>query len=744
MEKNTRSYSNSIDGSDVDNNERKKVTIKKNNSSLNLSDIGSSSNSNMKKSNSNSNLNSMEHDKNDEINENMKSLVEVISSSMREHGTGINSIEKLLTFLAGTNFSIRPRVLFIFDNCNIFLNKSKQTLSTPSSSSPSSSSSSSTHTLPSKPLSYKSILQNNTHPPPHLPPHSPIQTHSHKHLPSHSFSQSHSLSPSQSISKSQLQPHTQSPTQSIVSTCPALRKLVDTMLRRSDSVNFLNLITSKDSFFGLLSHEHEKTVKLIPLNNLEAAEFFVKISSPKCLRLPMTESSLFILSQMRFLISLQGNPKAIGTMASFLDNCCNLNNTNLPIRDNYFWINKAIEIHKNVINENYNEYNDDNEDSNTDNNNNDKNNNTNTKNVNCIPCQKNNIIDFSNITNVENNGVEMKDVDKDDKKEKNKEKPYDFNKTPGYDVKINNKNTINFGLLSSQLPPTTAPVKTVKLSEPITFLSSLPLPPPLSILSLKRSETIANTFLSNIPIPINCTTSRTDLLSHISLWAELTATNEKPHTPKTYVDLSIFLPKFEYLLFQILSVQLDPSDSGEVESPTQQSGIKGQDPSKLNENKNLKNNYLRKLSSSDISFLKQKIKVDLLPPTSHTSNSNLKVSSGKLSNHSTAEENEKIFVFNLPVYGKFLRWWLPLLRTIRKIKNEFCCVFSPTNSVYGCTYGGESCFIVMGFIDRLKAVELLKSGTFFLIFFLAILWSIFPLYFCTDKDLYHIYFLIFA
>ena len=125
MEKNTRSYSNSIDGSDVDNNERKKGTIKKNNSQLNLSDIGisSNSNSNMKKSNSNSNLNSMEQDKNDEINDNMKSIVEVISSSMREHGTGINSIEKLLTFLAGTNSSIRPRVLFIFDNCNIFLNK---------------------------------------------------------------------------------------------------------------------------------------------------------------------------------------------------------------------------------------------------------------------------------------------------------------------------------------------------------------------------------------------------------------------------------------------------------------------------------------------------------------------------------------------------------------------------------------------------------------------------------------------
>ena len=73
------------------------------------------------------------------------------------------------------------------------------------------------------------------------------------------------------------------------------------------------------------------------------------------------------------------------------------------------------------------------------------------------------------------------------------------------------------------------------------FLSSLPLPPPSSLLSLNRSKVVANAFLSSIST--TCNVSKSDLELYVHLWADLTATNLKPHTPRTYIEWSIFTSK---------------------------------------------------------------------------------------------------------------------------------------------------------------------------------------------------------
>lgn len=147
--------------------------------------------------------------------------------SMREYGTNINDIESLLDFLS-ENFELR--ILFVFDGCDIFVNRSSIQSSVDCSS---------------KHMSYKNVLQNNT-----------VNNHTNSAI-STPMDNSHSSNVNH-----------------------IFKELIDTMLRRSRNVTFLNL-TSKGPLIGLLSHEHEKIVLLPPLNDSASSEFLIKIMSPK-------------------------------------------------------------------------------------------------------------------------------------------------------------------------------------------------------------------------------------------------------------------------------------------------------------------------------------------------------------------------------------------------------------------------------------------------------------------------------
>ena len=577
----------------------------------------------------------------------MDKLVKTIASSMREYGEGIVSLETLLEFLTNNR-----RVLFIFDGCDVFLSKVPGESPIGITSSP-------------KPLSYKNVLQNNTN--------GSVPSSTSSQISGNSNTNGSSSGGSSSSSSGHhnktcytltgcdcFQDFNQSMTN------PSFRELVDSMLRRSDSVSFLNLLSAKGPLLGLLSHEHEISVTLPPLSDYDSAEFLVKITSPKCLKFPAIPSFLFPFSQMRFLCALQGNPRAIGLFALHLNNCHNSNNTNLPVRDTDFWINSAVEIHKKVTSE-----------------------------------------------RVEKDSKESEAAEKNEKydRKEEKEKVYDFNETPGYEGKANK---INFGLLSSQLPSSSLPSNDPPAPALISFLSSPPLPRALPCLSLNRSQMVANTFL--LGITSDSTISRDDLIAHIKLWAELTATREFPHTPRTFVEWHEFIGKFESLLFQTIFVQFH-TESWRLSNvlTRKMDGSEFVDATTSNEScstiQNLKRNFERKFSFSDVAFLKQKIKLEI-------------GSTGGFENVNTASKVPKSSVMGveapsaiicLPAYKMFLSWWLPLLFTLRKMKYEFCCV----HAISPVPYGSEQCTLVQGFISRENAVQMLESGT---VLYCTVLW----------------------
>ena len=612
---------------------------------------------------------------------NMDKLVKIIADSMREYGRNINNIENLLDFLTGSNSTIQPRVLYILDGNDVFISEPSNTSNPP---------------IIIKNMSYKNVLQNNNRP-------SDVS----------SFSTSSSTSSSSSSSSSSLPEN--SPNSDCATRSHIVIQLVDRMLRRSGTVAFLNVITSKSPFFSLLSHEHEKKIKLLPFNDDNSAEYFMRISPPNFLKLSqeknITSSSLILsYSQMKFLISLHGNPRAIGLFVSFISHCYDTNNSNLPVRDNEYWIGAANDIYQKVILEKYKE----------------------------DLTEKNASKDHIQMDR--NGDIElMNEKDKDKENEKEKDKCYDFNDTPGFESKSNNRNKINFGLLSSQLPTNThmntnintntnTGVYTRKVPivapDSTLFLSSLPLPPPSSLLSLNRSKVVANAFL--LTVPTSCNVSKSDLDLYIHLWADLTASSMKPHTPRTYIEWSNFAPKFENLLFSILS--------SKIEKKKLLKDSKIQNPQKLIE----KNNLIRKLSESDFNFLKQKIKLVSLSSvalststfatSTATTTSNSSTLSLKLMKNNGNIEDDKKLVLSLSSYKIFLSWWLPLLITLRKIKYEFCCVLNPLNlqPQQSTLINNSNIFIkasgsdftpcpkpsplVFGFIDRAKAVEILKTG----------------------------------
>ena len=686
---------------------------------------------------------------NNNENKNIDILVRKISQSMREYGKGIDGIEKLLNFLTGSDSRIQPKVLFIFDGCDIFLSGEANTY----------------NSVPSATLkSYKTVLQNNNNNNSNNNNNNNSSNNSNNSINNNinninnnnssnniaanrtsfssdlSFFSSSSSFPSSSSSSTSSSflssPSFRTSGSSTLSSC--LREVVDRILKRSETVGFLNLTTSKVPFFGLLSHEHEKIVKLLPLNDKDTAEYFLKINSLNYLKSSYDKdllSSSSILSsssghtQMRYLNALNGNPRAINLFVLYLNSCYDTNNSNLPLRDNEFWINLATDIYQKIINEKF----------------------------------LNRIKDENNInerkTCVKDDNVN-KIKEKEKEKEKENEKNYDFNVTPGFEIKSNNKNKFNFGLLSSQLPTSTSTsnsnlnsnlnsncnmnsnsnTNTIKIPTSTLFLSSLPLPPPLSQISINRSYIVANTFLSSIVTSSNL--SKNDLLSYISLWADLTATNIKPHTPRTYVEWSNFTLKFENLLFHILFSSTQAADAI--------SGIKAHVPPKMNEKDYLKKKNIRKLTENDFNFLKQKIKVEFLsimtslPSTASSTSSSTSSfpssSSSKIVKNDKYDKNDKIvemekkLVVTLESYKIFLSWWIPLLLTLRKIKNEFCCILSPSrsqspsssssssqyftssNGMYASTstYSGNPdphhSPLVIGFIDRTTALEVLRRG----------------------------------
>ena len=393
---------------------------------------------------------------------NMDKLVKIIADSMREYGRNINNIENLLDFLTGSNSTIQPRVLYILDGNDVFISEPSNTSNPP---------------IIIKNMSYKNVLQNNNRP---------------SDVSSFSTSSSTSSSSSSSSSLPENSPNSDCATRSHI-----VIQLVDRMLRRSGTVAFLNIMTSKTPFFSLLSHEHEKKIKLLPFNDDNSAEYFMRISPPNYLKLSqeknIASSSLILLySQMKFLISLHGNPRAIGLFVSFISHCYDTNNSNLPVRDNEYWIGCANDIYQKVILEKYKE-------------------DLTEKNVSKdhIRIDRNDDIEIINEKDRDKENVKEKE------KEKEKDKCYDFNDTPGFESKSNNKNQINFGLLSSQLPTNTNMNTSTNMNTntstslhtskfPIVapdstlFLSSLPLPPPSSVLSLNRSKVVANAFLLSV------------------------------------------------------------------------------------------------------------------------------------------------------------------------------------------------------------------------------------------------------
>ena len=638
----------------------------------------------------------------------MHSLINKIATCMRELGSDIETLDQLLQFLTPDS-GPRPRVLFIFDGCDVFVSKSVPPVTV--------------ITTP-KLMTYKHVLQSNYN-------NSNSNNNSNNSNSNNSNSNNSNSNNSNSnnsnsnnsndnntnnnnnnnklnnnITENNTQDYNQSTTH------PPFRELIDSMLRRSEDVSFLNVITANGQFLGLLSHEHEIIVTLPPLSEYDSAEFLLRISSPKYLKLPPIPSSIFPFSQMKFLGALQGNPRAIGTFGLYLNNYGNSNNSNnqnIPVRDTDFWIHAAMDIHRKVINEG------------------------------CTENERNN-------DKKDNDDSKMKTKnDKEKEKDKDKDnKPYDFNETPGYEGKLLIDNLkINFGLLSSQLPSTPVMTTVTSSSAPIAFLSSLPLPRPLSPLCLNRSQAVANAFLLGVTSP--STMCRDDLIAHITLWAELTATREAPHTPKTFIKWSDFILKFEYLLFQIISVQYHQTDPAKDTVPAvslkteicdrQQYGMTH------TEIENIKNNFRRKLSSSDLFFLKRKMKLEIAskiePKTSDsissvkssTSNScsksvpatstSILIENGNCNGNSNGNGNDQNTIVSLTAYKSFLSWWLPLLFALRKMKHEFCCHMQPISSArtargkdLGPDLESESYPLVRGFVDRVDAVQLLETGSF--------------------------------
>jgi hypothetical protein len=329
--------------------------------------------------------------------------------------------------------------------------------------------------------------------------------------------------------------------------------------------------------------------------------------------------------------------------------------------------------------------------------------------------------------NKDKNNDEKEKMDNIDKKEK----VYDFNKTVGFESKkINiNKNNFNFGLLSSQLPSSSSsssshPKQTLLPNSSIRFLSSLPLPPPIPTLSLNRSLSTSNSYLLSTYFASHI--SSEDLTAHIALWAELTATYKKPYTPNVCVEWSTFIAKLECLLFQIISIQFPPTTVPLNTNTEVQNINPGEKKSNINrishndENNKynrdinqLKNNFLRTFSIDDRLFLKQKFTPDTL------SNCNIHDAtlSSEVPKKDSTKENkpDSKFTISLPAYKTFLTWWLPLLSTLRNMKNEFCCI--SYSSVTTAPKNLKPTPIVHGFIGRAGAIDLLKTGTFFLMFF---------------------------
>ena len=588
----------------------------------------------------------------------MNSLINKIASCMRELGCDIKNLDQLLQFLTPDSRP-RPRVLFIFDGCDVFLSKT--------------GSAAAVITTP-KLMTYKHVLQSNNN--------SYNNSNSNTNNNNNNTNNNNSNRSNNNTPENTPLDHNQSTTH------PLFRELIDSMLRRSEDVSFLNVITANGQFLGLLSHEHEIFVTLPPLSEFDSAEFLLRISSPKYLKLPPIPSSIFPFSQMKFLGALQGNPRSIGTFALYLNNYGNSNNQNIPVRDTEFWINTATEIHKKVMNE-------------------------------CIENERN--------SDIKDNEDKMKIKNEKDKEKEKDKQPYDFNETPGYEGKMFLDNLkINFGLLSSQLPSASVMTSVTSSSAPIAFLSSPPLPRPLPPLCVNRSQAVANAFLLGVTSP--STMCRDDLIAHINLWAELTATRELPHTPKTFVKWSEFILKFEYLLFQIISVQYHIDPPKETVSITVKSEKcdRQRYGSAQTEIENMKNKFRRRLSSSDFELLKQKIKLEFASKIGpKTSDSTLPIKSC-MKNENTVE-NDQNSIVSLPAYKSFLSWWLPLLFALRKIKHEFCCHMKPFSTVrtvraedFGSDLESESCPLVRGFVDRVDAVRLLETGS---ILFIA-LWLI--------------------
>ena len=594
-------------------------------------------------------------------------IVEIIAASMREYGDGIGSLDRLLDFLITPN---AKRILFIFDGCEVFLSKfltvSSGVISTP------------------KLLTYKSVLQNNTNSIPN-------------NNSSNGNGNNSSRTPNSSENSVELNQNAS----------PVFRDIIDSMLRRSENVSFLNVIMHKDSFLGLLSQEHENTVTLPPFNDNDSAEFLVKLSSPKSLKLSNNNSSLALFSQMQFLNCLEGNPRAIGTFAIFLNNCYNTNSKHFPLRDSEFWINSAIEIYKKVINDG------------------------------------NDIDDREEERRQKSEKYERKSEKINDReREKEKEKSYDFSATPGFEMKSNNNNKskINFGLFSSQLPSAIISNENIcsGLHGSISFLSSPPLPRPPSSVCLNRSHLVAKSFLSSI---ISTSSSSSilnsdDLNSHILMWAELTANRDPPHTPRTYVEWHDFIIKLEQLLIQAIYSPNQKENKVNVSSSKSES-LKNRGS---NDNEKFRNNYRRKFTHSDIQFLKQKIANQLSPDRIITKENNTQLSNIPhisfpatlteqlsptlselfISNSSSVSQgisdntkngqnnapwNDRSKVLSLSGFKEFLSWWLPLLNSLRKIKKEFCSV-----PCLHASSGEGPCTLILGFLDRTNAVRLLETG----------------------------------
>jgi hypothetical protein len=371
--------------------------------------------------------------------------------------------------------------------------------------------------------------------------------------------------------------------------------------------------------------------------------------------------------------ALHGSPRAIGMFALYLNDCIYSDNIpNLPLRDNNHWLHIAQDIYKKSLRENKDKIND-----------------------------------------------EKEKIDNFEKKEKT----YDFNKTVGFESKkINNKNDFNFGLLSSQLP-SSLPNQPLLPNSSIRFLSSLPLPPPIPPLSLNRSLATSNSYLLSTAFASNI--SSEDLTSHIALWAELSATYKKPYIPNVCIEWSTFIAKLECLLFQIISVQFPPIHlplNNNTEANNRNSSEKKSNINRISHNdennrynrdiNQLKNSFHRTFSMDDKLFLKQKF----TPESVSKCNNHDATSSSELQKKDVLKEDkhDSKSTISLPAYRIFLTWWLPLLFTLRNIKNEFCCIYhSSVPAVPRCF---KAVPIVNGFIGRAGAIELLKTGPFRLFF----------------------------